>query len=552
MSISQVRATPLRAWLDERFIMSVGLAIAALSVGAANAAELGPIVQITGKSPFKECTADKASQQDGTYYPKAAVEPWVAADLNDPSKLIVGWQQDRWSNGGSRGDVAAVSNDGGATWTTVVPGPVTKCEGGRFARASDPWVDFSPSGAAFFMHLAVQPDLPNGSLGRNAMIVARSLDGGQTWPKKSTLINDEAGQVLNDKNSLTADPTTPDNVYAVWDRMQDFTLPPAGAAEASSSSSILVKPTFRDGVLMARQRVRQLRELAARNAPPVEVQFVGPTYLARTTNGGNSWHPAELIFDPGPNAHTINNTIVVPPSGTVINFFTHVYANGGTRIELIRSSDKGATFGEPILASTMAKLDGAVTPDTQELVRDGSILFDVAVDPENGNLYLVWQDIRFSGVDQVAFSMSTNGGTRWSNPVRINKTPPNPNLLREQAFIPSIEVGPGGVLVATYYDFRNDDDKSGETTDYWVVFCDPQKVDCRKAANWGDELRLTDNSFDMLHAPLAGGLFLGDYMGLVRAGKVVHPVFGIATKQDHAVLLTRKILFPDQLAAKKR
>ena len=94
--------------------------------------------------------------------------------------------------------------------------------------------------------------------------------------------------------------------------------------------------------------------------------------------------------------------------------------------------------------------------------------------------------------------------------------------------MPAIEVGPDGQLVVTYYDFRNDKNK-GELTDYWAVFCDPDAKDCRKGASWGNELRLTERSFDMLDAPVAGGHFLGDYMGLARAGEAVYPAFGIAT-----------------------
>ena len=70
--------------------------------------------------------------------------------------LLVGVQQDRWSNGGARGTVAVVSKDGGRTWRTVVPPGVSLCAGGRYQRASDPWVDFSPNGVAYFMSLVTE------------------------------------------------------------------------------------------------------------------------------------------------------------------------------------------------------------------------------------------------------------------------------------------------------------------------------------------------------------------------------------------------------------
>jgi len=57
----------------------------------------------------------------------------------------------------------------------------TACTGGPFKRASDPWVSFSPNGTAYYFTLAFDPDLPNGAFGRNALLVSRSTNGGQTW-----------------------------------------------------------------------------------------------------------------------------------------------------------------------------------------------------------------------------------------------------------------------------------------------------------------------------------------------------------------------------------
>ena len=127
--------------------------------------------------------------------------------------------------------------------------------------------------------------------------------------------------------------------------------------------------------------------------------------------------------------------------------------------------------------------------------------------------------------------------------MQVNQTPPVKVKTRRQAFIPSVEVGPGGVVVVTYYDFRNDNN-SGELTDYWAVQCNPGEADCRKGASWGGELRLTPKSFDMLNAPVtANAFFLGDYMGLTRAGDEVVPTFGIADGQQQSSIYARRIIF---------
>jgi hypothetical protein len=204
-----------------------------------------------------------------------------------------------------------------------------------------------------------------------------------------------------------------------------------------------------------------------------------------------------------------------------------------------------------------------VTPDGLAGVRDAAILFSVNVNPANGALYLVWQDCRFgvndctssTPVDDVAFSQSLDGGVTWSAPAMINKTPQTlANPLRQQAFIPAITSAGDGTLAATYYDFRNDVDTAGEeVTDYFAVFCKPSAtVSCANPANWGNELRLTTSSFNMLDAPNAGGHFLGDYMGLVASGLNVWPVFGIATGPNLTADFTRKITLPTTSVASKR
>lgn len=522
------------------------LGVVAIFLAGAAVPGLTQPIQITGSSPFAGCTADDVGGQPGTNYPGTEIEPWIDANPADPLNLIAGWQQDRWSNGGSRGDVSAYSTDGGAHWNTVKVLGTTLCAEGTYQRASDPWVSFArEDDVAYFFTLATDADLPNGAFGANAMLVSRSGDGGQSWGAPTTLIADDAGQILNDKNSLTADPNDSDLAYAVWDRLRDFTLPtsPSAKAKRLSKGAIHAKAGAGDGVAAARERRNQLLALGGGGISPpgFPTFFEGPAYFSRTTNGGDTWEAAKKIFDPGSNAQTINNLIVVQPDRDVYDFFTHIFFSGQVRIGFVKSSDKGVTFGGERIAQQVQSF-GAVTPDTRQPIRDASILFDVAVDHHNGNIYLVWQDIRFGGIEQVLFSVSTNGGLSWSAPVRVNQTPLNTaNRLRQQAIIPSVEVADNGKLVVTYYDFRYDVDGPAELTDHWAVFCDPATANCGKGKNWGNELRLTAGSFDIAQAPVANGLFLGDYMGLVASGNVVHPAFGVVDGLQKTSIFTRPI-----------
>ena len=515
--------------------LSTRLAIALFAVTSAGAATawaddddddgdrgglvVGPQVQVSDFSPlppFSVCGNFPGNVAGaGVNFINSEVEPWLDVNPTDPDNLVAYWQQDRWSNGGSRGNVAAVSLNGGQTWTIVpVPGQ-TDCTGGPFERASDPWVTFAPDGTLHQMSLVFDIDPPAtapAGFGPNGMTTSRSTDGGITWTDPILIISDTDPRFLNDKNSMTADPTDSNFVYAVWDRL---------------------------------------------DVDPVNIfgPFSGPAYFARTVNGGVTWEPAVEIFNPGVNNQVIGSQIVVLPDGTLLNFFNkivNVNADGTTnpapqsfQLTVIRSDDRGATWDVadgPDGGNEIAIIlgGGATTPDQGIGVRDGSIIFDVAVDPDSGDVYAVWQDFRFTGFDQIAFSQSEDGGATWTNPVRINATPANPDRpFLQQAFLPSIAVGGDGTVVASYYDFRNDEVGPQDLADHWMIFCDRH---CDDPSNWVDETRLTDISFDYNQAPFANGLFLGDYVGLAAIDDEFLAFFQESSIFDSADGFFRKIV----------
>src|SRR3954468_16818803 len=96
---------------------------------------------VSGLSPFPASCGGTG----GTVYVHAEVEPHIAVDPRNPDHFVGAWQQDRWSNGSSRGVLAAASFDGGATWTRTQPA-FSQCEGGEFQRATDPWVSIAADG----------------------------------------------------------------------------------------------------------------------------------------------------------------------------------------------------------------------------------------------------------------------------------------------------------------------------------------------------------------------------------------------------------------------
>jgi hypothetical protein len=406
--------------------------------------------------------------ESGTVFIGAEVEPHLALNPARPSNLIATWQQDRWSNGGARGLVTAVSQDGGASWTRRAL-PFSRCAGGPFERASDPWVTIGPTGIAQMMSLSITGSV-FGASSLNAMQVARSADGGVTWSAPITLIQDTA-PFFNDKNSMTADPFDANFIYAAWDRLQQD----AG----------------------------------------------GPAFFTRSTDTGITWEAARAIYDPGKTSQIIGAEVVVTAEGEVLYFFTQIDAVGGqnqSSVVFLRSTDRGQTWGPPVTISRSLTV-GTRDPDTGAQVRDGSVLMHAAAGP--GVIVVTWQDGRFSNGarDGIAFSQSRDGGRTWSEPVQINGAP------SFAAFTPQPQVANDGTISVGYFDLRaNTTDPTTLPAEYWLT----RSNDGR---NW-TETRIA-GPFDLSKAPMAPGAFVGDYVGLVAAGSSVLSLLPLANNDTN-------------------
>lgn len=491
----------LRPSACRRVVLAATLA-AAVTVPATAGAAADPLTLVSGGSPF--AAGCEGAPQTGTVFRNAEVEPWVDVNLADADNLVGNWQQDRWSNGGASGNLSAHSLDGGASWaipsvsTTSDTGQAkfsrctggTAANGGDFERATDPWVSFSPNGVAHQVALGI-----NDSNVANAVLTSRSSDKGANWEDPVVVKFDDRANFFNDKETLTADPTDSRYVYVTW------------------------------------QRIVAPNEKASARAGERAAAFRSIAWFARSDDNGASYDLVKPILDPGNKAQTIGNQIVVLPNGDLVMVFNLIRNVGANRnrgftAAVMRSTDKGDTWSAPIEIGRMIT-DGVSDPADGHPVRTGHLIPQIAVDDENGKLYVVWQDDRFTGEEQIAFSSSTDGGLTWSATRRIS-TVGGVN----QAFTPTVRVADDGTVAVQHYDFRFDDPGTTPplTTDVWLL----RSADA--GASWTEE-RIGSGtpgvvtpgdgtgSFDMTTAPDARGYFVGDYAGLDFAGGGLKPGF---------------------------
>jgi hypothetical protein len=431
------------------------LAVALLIVLSGPVLAAGTVHQVTnpGNDPFAACTVGAGT---GINYPRSEVEPFATVNPRTPSNIITVFQQDRWSNGGAHGLAAGVTTTGGASWT-IVPLPFSACAAGTpaeltYERASDPWVSFgpgNPASAAGATAYAVSLSF-NQSPGRNGNTVAAavSYDGGLHWSNAQTLrpdaqtgvpvpVPDSNFQFFHDKESVTADPSRPGWAYVVWDVL----IGPSMSVEADLHSQ-----AFTDFTLFS------------------------------TTDFGRTWSPVRVI---NTSAHptlernqTIGNVIVVDPrTGTLYNFFDQIFNTGsnqggnpggahGFNVAFQKSTDAGAHWTLPQLISPLGTVfvsdPNNVDPRTNKPpapIRTGDILPAPAIDPETGDLYVVWQDARFSGHDEIVISTSHDGGATWSQPKRVSSPTGQQAFTGTVGALDSGTPGVAGQVGVAYYQF---------------------------------------------------------------------------------------------------
>ena len=482
----------------------------------------GPLVQVSSPAPLADPSVDNVAAQTGTVFLGSAVEPQLAVNPRFPQLLVGVWQKDRWSNGGARGIVAGISHDGGRTWRRMAVPGLTLATGGPYQRASDPWVDFAAQGrGAYISGLPFNEAIQDQPSGQSAVSFNQVFHGARTFTSPAFLDQLTTSQVQTDKEMITADPIRPHFAYAAWERLQ---------------------------------------------VPPTLIPFGGPALFTRTTNGGQSWEDPRVIYDPGPNAVTINHQVFARPDGTLLDTFTEFRLTAlspepqfQSTLSVLRSPDRGVTWGKTPLHGFDLMGSPVIDPDTNTPIRTPSTpsgvpaqWADVEMNPQTGTLYAVWQDARFSAgspypIDGIAFARSTDGGATWSKPIQINQPPADLPLLDRQAFLPAIQVASDGTLGVSYYDFRyNTATDPGTQTDAWILFCHAG-ADCTDPLNWGDEVRLTDTSFNLRHAPLTtggltgGGYFLGDYTGLETVGRQFLALFPITFENGPAAVVFRRV-----------
>jgi hypothetical protein len=231
----------------------------------------------------------------------------------------------------------------------------------------------------------------------NGLFVYKSTDGGVSWAGPVTVIND-VQNVFEDKELIACDRSGglhTDNLYVVWTRF-------------GAGTEIL---------------------------------------MCRSTDGGNSFASPVLISDAGGVQWPV--PCVGPNSEVYVAWVKYTPAS----IRLDRSYDGGQTFSSDITIQNVNDGSRMINGDIW-VFSFPAMDVDITGGQYNGNMYVAYMDDSpgFTDTDMY-FTRSIDGGTTWSQKVRINDDPLNNGC---DQFHPWLTVAPDGSIIVVYLDRRND------------------------------------------------------------------------------------------------
>jgi hypothetical protein len=319
------------------------------------------------------------------------------------------------------------SSNGGVSWGQTLLPLVT---GDAFM--SDPTVEWTSDGTAWSTTIGI-----NAAETVLTMRSYKSTDGGATWTFDATFSGSLSN---NDKQMMWVDhsATSPfkDNIYVIWH--------PGNPAE-----------------------------------------------VARRTGPAGSWQTPVKVSGTETTGTAIGGDIKTNANGDVFGFYPDTGSRG---IYVVKSTNGGVSFSTPVkIATTGASFQIAIPSDASRQL----LVYTAGGAYSNGtknNVYVVWNDLSLdSGCTsgggpgtsatstcktRVFFSRSTNGGTTWSTPVKLN----NQAGLNDQ-FFPWLVVDPtNGKVSVTYYDTVGDSTRKAvnvyyqSSTDDGVTWSAPFKV----------------------------------------------------------------------------
>lgn len=344
-----------------------------------------------------------------------------------------------------------ISSDGGITWS----GSDT-CKGSPISfHRGDPGIAIDKNGTFILTRLGFQ----------DGLFAHYSTDNGSTWSSQRTIAGER-----QDRASLITDniPTSP--FYG-----------------RTYTSYVELLPPF-------------------------------PVLVSYTNNGGSSWSAVDTIHYTSQRSQGAE--LSIGPTGEVYSVWANVISSSPyteDKVGVAISTNGGVSWTVKNNAIDINGIQGSL-PTKGSIRVNGLPKFDV--DRTNGTrrgwIYIVTtqKNLLPAGNDpDIVFYRSSDGGSTWSNGIRVNQDGLNNGKIQ---YFPAIHVDENGGINVLYYDDRN------TTTDSTGVFIS-------RSTDGGDtwnDFEISDHNFRPQPASgLLGQGYQGDNIALTSVGQTLIPLW---------------------------
>jgi hypothetical protein len=234
------------------------------------------------------------------------------------------------------------------------------------------------------------------------------------------------------------------------------------------------------------------------------------TFFTRSTDDGQTWGPSGGVLIA--NKAGWGAFVTVGPDHTVYVFSWNAN-NPRQNIQMTKSTDQGQTFSQPVIVTKLNNTNGSLGDLDLTYSSTNSSSFrttafpQAAVNSVTGDIYVVYNDQNKNKTDDKAdilFTMSTDGGNTWSNPLQVND-----DATTTDQWQPAIALTPDGThLFISLYDRRNDPANDSLIDRYGVI-----GAISGHTVNFAPNFRITDISFPPAFGqdPFVDPTYMGDY-----------------------------------------
>lgn len=349
------------------------------------------------------------------------------------------------------------SNDGGNTWTvSTITCPAYSVYG-------DPILLWDTANACYYIHLSnPNPTVTPGGSWVDRIVIQKSTNFGQSYTsctatgKNGTKVQDKASAVINPTNNA---------IHVTWTQFDVY------GSSASSDSSIIL--------------------------------------YSRSTDGGNTWSsPSRISHYAG---DCIDSDVTVEGAVPAIGPLGEVYCAWASQTGLMfQKSTNGGLTWLPV-EKFINTFPGGWDYNVPGLMRCNGLPFtvcDLSNGPNKGTIYINWSDQRNGTTDtDIWLTKSSDGGTTWSTPKRVNDDPPGKQNFMSAMSIDQVT----GYLYVVFYDRRNY--ASGNNTDVYLAVS-------KDGGNSFVNYQINANVFSP-----NSSYFFGDYIGISAHNNVIRPIW---------------------------